>query len=43
MVIIMKRRDRDKLMLVYKILAVVLAIAMIIGIIFGSGELLSGI
>jgi hypothetical protein len=38
----MKKKDRDKLMIVYKILAVILAIAMIIGIIFGSGELLGG-
>jgi len=36
----LKKKDREKLMLVYKILAVILAISMIIGIIFGSGELL---
>jgi len=33
----MKNKDREKLMLVYKILAVILALALILGIVFGPG------
>ena len=32
----MKKKDREKLVLVYKILAAVLALAMLFGVIFGS-------
>ena len=34
----MKKRDREKLMFAWRILAVILAISMIIGIIFGTGD-----
>ena len=37
-----KKKDRDKLMLAWRILAVILAVSMIIGVIFGTGELFGG-
>ena len=33
----MKNKDREKLMFGFRILAVLLAIAMVLGIVFGSG------
>jgi predicted nucleic acid-binding Zn ribbon protein len=32
----MKKKDRDKMMIVYKIVAILILIAMVLGIIFGG-------
>jgi hypothetical protein len=33
----MKKKDRDKMMIIYKCIAIFLVIIMILGIIFGAG------
>jgi len=35
----MKKKDKEKMVLVYKIIAILILISMVLGIIFGSGEL----
>jgi predicted nucleic acid-binding Zn ribbon protein len=35
----MKKRDRERMMIAYKIIAIFLAIALVLGLIFGAAEL----